>query len=287
MTIRNPVEWSVDQFKHAALAFETAGRVGRRTLDTLHTPPPAVRRITLADLGYALGRGLDDFTAFRTDVIFVCVFYPLAGLVLARLAFGYQLLHLVFPLASGFALIGPFVAVGLNEMSRRREAGVEVGWADALAVVRSPSFGSIVLLGLLLMVIFLLCLVAAWAISTVTLGPETPASVVSFVRDVFTTDAGWIMIGAGIGVGFLFAVLVLAISVVSFPMLLAREVGVDTAILTSIRAVMANPVPMAGWGLIVAGGLLLGSLPFFLGLIVVMPVLGHATWHLYREVVAD
>jgi uncharacterized membrane protein len=287
MTIRNPVEWSVDQFKHAALAFETAGRVGRRTLDTLHTPPPAVRRIALADLGYALGRGLDDFTAFRTDVIFVCVFYPLAGLVLARLAFGYQLLHLVFPLASGFALIGPFVAVGLNEMSRRREAGVEVGWADALAVVRSPSFGSIVLLGLLLMVIFLLWLAAAWAIYMVTLGPETPASVASFVRDVFTTDAGWIMIGAGIGVGFLFALLVLAISIVSFPLLLDREVGVDTAMLTSIRAVIANPVPMAGWGVIVAAGLVLGSLPFFLGLIVVMPVLGHATWHLYREVVAD
>jgi uncharacterized membrane protein len=287
MTIRNPVEWSVDQFKHAALAFETAGRVGRRTLDTLHTPPPAVRRLRLADLGNALGKGVDDFTAFRTDVIFVCVFYPLAGLVLARLAFGYQLLQLVFPLASGFALIGPFVAVGLNEMSRRREGGVEVGWADALAIVRSPSFGSIVLLGLLLMVIFLLWLTAAWAIYMVTLGPEPPVSVASFVRDVFTTNAGWVMIGAGIGVGFLFALLVLAISVVSFPLLLDREVGVDTAIRTSLRTVIANPGPMAGWGMIVAGGLVLGSLPFFLGLIVVMPVLGHATWHLYREVVAS
>lgn len=285
MTIRNPVEWSVDQFKHAALALESAGRVGRRTLDTLHSPPPAVRRIALADLGDVLAKGIDDFAAFRTDVIFVCVFYPLAGLVLARLAFGYQLLHLVFPLASGFALIGPFVAVGLNEMSRRREAGREVGWADALAVVRSPSFGSIVLLGLLLMAIFLLWLAAAWGIYAVTLGPAPPASVASFLRDVFTTDAGWIMIGAGIGVGFLFALLVLAISVVSFPLLLDREAGVDTAIVTSIRAVNANPVPMAGWGLIVAGGLLLGSIPLFLGLIVVMPVLGHATWHLYREVV--
>jgi uncharacterized membrane protein len=286
MTIRNPVEWSVDQFKHAAFAFETAGRVGRRTLETLHTPPPAVRRITLADLGYALGRGVDDFTAFRTDVIFVCVFYPLAGLVLARLAFGYQMLQFVFPLASGFALIGPFVAVGLNEMSRRREAGIEVGWADALAVVRSPSFGAIVLLGLLLMVIFLLWLVAAWAIYMVTLGPEPPVSVASFVRDVFTTNPGWVMMGAGISIGFLFALLVLAISVVSFPLLLDREVGVDTAIRTSLRVVIANPSTMAGWGLIVAGGLVLGSLPFFLGLIVVMPVLGHATWHLYREVVA-
>jgi uncharacterized membrane protein len=285
MTIRNPVEWSVDQFKHAAVALESAGRVGRRTLDTLHSPPPAVRRITVADLGDVVARGIDDFTAFRTDVIFVCVLYPLAGLVLARLAFGYNLLPLVFPLASGFALIGPFVAVGLNEMSRRREAGREVIWADALAVVRSPSFGAIVLLGLLLMAIFLLWLAAAWGIYAITLGPAPPVSVTSFVRDVLTTDAGWVMIGAGIGVGFLFALLVLAISVVSFPLLLDREVGVDTAILTSVRAVMTNPGPMAGWGLIVAGGLLIGSLPFFLGLVVVMPVLGHATWHLYREVV--
>jgi uncharacterized membrane protein len=285
MTIRNPVEWGVDQLKHAALALETAGRVGRRTLDTLHSPPPAVRRITLASLGDVLAKGIDDFTTFRTDVVFVCVLYPLAGLVLARLAFGYNLLPLVFPLASGFALIGPFVAVGLNEMSRRREWGGEVTWADAIAVVRSPAFGAIVLLGLLLMGLFLLWLLAAWAIYAVTLGPAPPASVASFISDVFTTNAGWTMIAAGIGVGFLFALLVLAISVVSFPLLLDRAAGVDTAILTSVRAVTTNPVPMAAWGLIVAGGLLLGSIPLFLGLIVVMPVLGHATWHLYREMV--
>ena len=94
------------------------------------------------------------------------------------------------------------------------------------------------------------------------------------------------MIGVGCGVGFLFAVLAFAISVVSFPLLLDREAGVDTAVLTSIRAVIANPAAMAAWGLIVAGGLVIGSIPFFLGLIVVMPVLGHSTWHLYREVVA-
>ena len=285
MTIRNPVEWSVDQFRHAALAFESAGRVGRRTLDTLHSPPPAVRRITTSDLREVLAAGLDDFAAFRTDVIFVCVFYPLVGLVLARLAFGYDMLPLVFPLASGFALVGPLAAVGLNEMSRRREAGLEAGWADAIAVMRLPSFGSIVVLGLVLMGIFLLWLLAAKVIYELTLGPQPPASIASFIHDVFATGAGWTMILVGIGVGFLFALLVLAISVVSFPLLLDREAGVDTAILTSIRVVSTNPVPMAAWGLIIAGSLVLGSIPFFLGLIVVMPVLGHATWHLYRAVV--
>ena len=113
MAIRNPVEWGVDQFRHAASAVESAGRAGRRTRENLHSPPPAIRRIRVGDLGDVLAKGLDDFAAYRTDVIFLCVFYPLVGLVLARLAFGYDLLPLIFPLASGFALVGPFAAVGL------------------------------------------------------------------------------------------------------------------------------------------------------------------------------
>jgi uncharacterized membrane protein len=285
VTIRNPVEWGVDQFKHAALAFESAGRVGRRTRENLHSPPPAVRRIAVADLKTILAKGYEDFAEFRVDVAFLCVIYPLVGLLLARLAFGYDLLPLVFPLASGFALVGPFAAIGINEMSRLREAGMAATWGDALGVVRSPSFGGIVVLGLLLMAIFLLWLVAAQVIYQMTLGPEPPASVASFIQAVFTTDRGWVMIVVGVGVGFLFALLVLAISAVSFPLLLDREVGVDTAILTSIRALITNPAPMAAWGLIVAGSLVIGSLAFLFGLIIVMPVLGHATWHLYRALV--
>ena len=116
---------------------------------------------------------------------------------------------------------------------------------------------------------------------------DEPASAAGFVRDVFTTAAGWTMIGVGIGIGFLFAAAVLAISVVSVPLMLDRDVGLAHAIGTSLRAVMANPGPMAVWGLVVALALVLGSIPLFLGLIVVMPVLGHATWHLYRRIVAE
>jgi uncharacterized membrane protein len=285
MTIRNPIEWASDQFKLVGLVVGSASRAGIGTEAELEAPLPEVRQIGIADLKDVLARGFGDFAAYRTDVIFLCVVYPVIGLILGRLAFGYGTLPLLFPLASGFALIGPFAAVGLYEMSRRREQGGNVAWPDAFGVIGSRSFGAIVVLGLLLIIIFLLWLIAAESIYEITLGPEPPASLGSFVRDVLTTRAGWALIVVGCGVGFLFAVVALMISVVSFPLLLDREVGLGTAVWTSVRAVIVNPVPMAAWGLIVAAGLVIGSIPLFLGLIIVMPVLGHATWHLYRKVV--
>ncbi|HZU91265.1 MAG TPA: DUF2189 domain-containing protein [Stellaceae bacterium] len=285
MTIRNPIEWSMDQFRLAAVAAGSIGRAGQRAGER-EEPLPQIRRIAAADLVEVLRKGGDDFAAYRSDVIFLCLIYPVVGLVLARLAFGYAMLPLIFPLASGFALVGPLAAIGLYEMSRRREIGAHVSWPDAFGVVRSRSFGAIVALGLLLIAIFALWILAAAIIYRLTLGPAPPTGIASFIRDVFTTDRGWTMIGVGIGVGFLFACLVLAISVVSFPLLLDRDVGFATAVATSVRVVVANPGAMALWGFIVAAGLVIGSIPLLLGLILVMPVLGHATWHLYRKAVA-
>jgi uncharacterized membrane protein len=285
LTIRNPVEWSVDQVKRAAEAVDAAGRAVRGAQAELHSPLPAVARIGTADLRVALAEGLADFAACRTDVVVLCLIYPVLGLVLFRLAAGLQTLPLLFPLASGFALVGPFAALGLYEISRRREIGRAVGWADAFGVVRAPAIAAIVLLGLALIAMFLLWLAAAEAIYLLTLGPEAPASFGVFVHDVLFTRAGWIMIAVGIGVGFLFAVVVLAIGAVSFPLLLDRGGGLDTAVATSVHAVLANPGPMALWGLLVAAALVVGSIPLFLGLAVVVPVLGHATWHLYRRLV--
>jgi uncharacterized membrane protein len=280
--IRNPIEWGWGQL---SLAATTVGSLPRSLRGSDYASPPAVRRIDAGDLKDALSKGLDDFEAYRTDVIFLCLIYPLVGIVLVWLTFGYDMLPLLFPLASGFALIGPVAAVGLYEMSRRREQGVRITWMDAFGVLRSPGFGAILVLGLVLVAIFVLWLLTASLIYQLTLGPELPVSISAFVREMFTTRAGWAMIVAGVGVGFLFAVLVLTISVVSFPLLLDRDVGLPTAVSTSIRAVLTNPGPMAVWGLIVAGSLVIGSIPAFLGLIVVMPVLGHATWHLYRKLV--
>ncbi|HJS30375.1 MAG TPA: DUF2189 domain-containing protein [Alphaproteobacteria bacterium] len=284
--IRNPVEWVWDLLKETSVAAETTFRSVRGSDETRLAAPPQVRQIALADLRDVLARGFSDFGAYRTDVIFLSLIYPLIGLVLMYVAFDYRLLPLIFPLASGFALVGPIAAVGLYEMSRRREQGLEASWADAFGVVRSPAFGAILILGLALVVIFLFWMLAAYGVYELTLGPEPPTSIEAFVADVLSTAAGWTMIVVGFGVGFLFAVLVLSISVVSFPLLLDRDVGLYTAVTTSVRAVWANPVPMAAWGLIVAGGLVLGSIPFLVGLGIVMPVLGHATWHLYRKVIA-
>ncbi|HJQ55492.1 MAG TPA: DUF2189 domain-containing protein [Vineibacter sp.] len=285
-TIRNPIEWGNDALKQAATALTTSARAMGGTEEGRALAPPVVRRIEVTDLREVLAKGFSDFGACRTDVIFLCLVYPIAGLILARAAFGADLLPLLFPLASGFALIGPVAGVGLYEMSRRRERGEEVSWAAAFGVVGAPSFGSIIVLALALGALFVLWLVAAQIIYNLTLGPAPPASIEAFLRDVFLTGAGWTMIVVGMGVGFLFAVAALAISVVSFPMLVDRGVSLGTAVGTSIRAVTSNLVPMAAWGLIVAAGLVLASIPFFVGLIVVMPVLGHATWHLYRKVVA-
>lgn len=284
-TIKNPIEWTGAQLAQTAHGLASAYRSLHHIQETIHSPAPDVRRISAGDVLDALARGFDDLGAYRSDVIFLCVVYAVVGLVLARLAFGMSMLPLVFPLMSGFAIVGPFAAVGLYEMSRRREQGVEAVWANAFDVFRAPSAGAIFALGLLLIAIFLLWLLAAWIVYEHTLGPERPVSVLSFVHDVFLTDRGHTMIVAGVGIGALFAVLAMAISIVSFPLLVDRDIGLDTAIGTSVRAVFANPLPMLLWGAIVTAGLAVGSMPFFVGLVVVLPVLGHATWHLYRKLI--
>jgi uncharacterized membrane protein len=246
---------------------------------------PVVRTITLSDLQDALRLGWEDFMAVPSHAIILCAIYPVLGLVLARAVFGYSILPLLFPLAAGFAILGPFAALGLYELSYRRERGEQASAADALEVLRSPSFGAMLGLGALLLALFVVWIATAQAIYVATFGYESAAGIPDFARRVLTTSQGWWLIVVGCGVGFLFALVALCISVVSFPLMLDRHAGAADAMTTSIQAVARNPVPMAAWGLIVAVLLVVGSLPFFLGLAIVVPLLGHATWHLYRKVI--
>jgi uncharacterized membrane protein len=252
--------------------------------EAFHTPP-VVRRIGVADLMDALARGIDDFNAMPSQAVFLCLIYPVAGLLVGSLTFGYGMLPLLYPLVTGFALLGPFAAIGLYELSRERERGLEPDLNQAFDFIHLPSFGAIAALGILLLVIFGVWLAVAQAIYVANFGYAPISSINDFAGKVLTTPAGWSLIVVGNGVGFLFALLVLAISAISFPLLLDRDVGAVDAVMTSLRAVRENPVTMGLWGLIVAGLLLLGSLPFLVGLAVVLPVLGHATWHLYRKII--
>jgi uncharacterized membrane protein len=244
-----------------------------------------VRKISFSDLGDALRLGWEDFKAVPTHAVVLCVIYPVLGLVLFRLVIGYSVLPLLFPLAAGFTLIGPFAALGLYELSRRRERGEEAAAWDAMQVLRAPSFGAMLELGILLLVLFGTWIAAADAIYIATFGHAPAATIPDFATRVLTTPEGWSLIIVGCGVGFLFAVVALCVSVVSFPLMLDRHATAIDAIRTSLRAVRENPFAMAVWGLIVAVLLAIGSLPAFVGLAVVLPVLGHATWHLYRKLV--
>jgi uncharacterized membrane protein len=248
-------------------------------------PLPRVRSITPRDLFDALAKGWDDFTAMPTHALFVTLIYPIAGLIIAIAASGANLLWLVYPIATGFALIGPVAAVGLYELSRRREQGLDTSWSHAFDLLQANSFRSIAALGLILLALFATWIGVAQTIYWYYFGYAVPASIDAFTRQVLETDAGHRMILIGNAVGFLFALVAFVISVVAFPLLIDRQIGAAAAAATSVKAVLRNPVTMALWGVIVAAALLLGSLPFFVGLAIVIPVLGHATWHLYRKVV--
>ncbi len=280
-TIGNPAAW-VLEILTGSLGF---AQEAIHDIRGDHSAPPEVARLELDDLRLALRKGWEDFGALRTDVIFIVVLYPIVGLVLSAFAFQRDLLPLLFPLMSGFALLGPIAAVGLYEMSRRRERGEPSGYVAAIGAMGSPAIGAILTIGLGLFLVFVIWVLAAYLIFTLTLGPESPASALAFVSEIFTTGAGWTMLILGCGIGFLFAAVTLATTVVSIPLLLDRHVGVAVAVATSLEVTRRNPLVVATWGLIVAASLIVATIPVFLGLILVFPILGHATWHLYRRAV--
>lgn len=246
---------------------------------------PEIRRINITDVTDALRLGLRDFWAKPSHLIFLCLIYPLIGGVLIMWASGGNALQLVYPIMSGFALLGPLAAISLYEISRRREQKLDTSLVQAFSVWKSPFLPSIAAVGAMLVALYAAWLFSAQLIYQSIYGPEAPASFLAFLGDVLTTGRGWTLIIIGNAVGFVFALIALATTVIAFPLLLDRDIGAFLAIETSVKALLTNPVPMLFWGLIVSIGLLLGSLPFLVGLAIVLPVLGHATWHLYRKTI--
>lgn len=247
--------------------------------------PHAVRQITNADLNWALSQGWKDFNAKRGDILVLAVLYPVLGLLTAVVALNDRLLPVFFPLVAGLSVMGPAVAAGFYEIARRRGLGISSSWRYFFDPLRGRSRTPLVILTLMSLTLFGAWIAAAWIIYQMTLAQVGPMTVAGGFEQLFSTPEGLNLVIIGNLVGAGFAVLTVLLTLVSFPMVVDRPVDAGTAVATSVRAVTSNLPVVASWGLRVAGLLVLGSLPFFIGLAVVLPVLGYATWHLYTRMV--
>ncbi len=244
-----------------------------------------VRALTPADLRWALAAGWDDFRALRGDILFLPLIYAAIGFVAAAVAFNRDLFPLIFPMAAGFALVGPIAAAGFYEIARRREAGLDTSWFHFLDPMSGRSRLPLLFLAAMLAGLFLLWVAVAQGIYGQTLGRLGPSTPGAFLSALFTTPEGWRMILLGNLAGAGFALAALIVSAFSFPMVVDRAVDPLAAVMTSVRAFAKSPMTMLRWGATVAAILLLASIPLFIGLMVALPVLGYATWHLYTRAV--
>jgi uncharacterized membrane protein len=248
-------------------------------------PHSRARMLSSEDLDWALARGWDDFKSKRGDILLLPIIYVVGGLVAAWFAFNADLFRLLFPLVAGFALVGPAAAAGFYEIARRREAGVDTSWWHFLDPLKSRALVPLATLTVMLAAIFLVWLGTADALYRMTLGRLAPDSPAAFLTGLFGTPEGWTLILIGNAVGALIATLTLAVAAISFPMVVDRPVDAATAVATSLRVFARNPMTMLNWGIRVGVILALAALPLLVGLIVALPVLGYATWHLYTRAV--
>jgi uncharacterized membrane protein len=246
---------------------------------------PFVRVITVNDVNQAWERGVRDFQAAPSFGLAFGAFYAFAGIAIVSSTTALGLSYLAYPLSAGFALIGPFAAVGLYEVSRSLEAGAEVSWRRVLRIVVEQRNRQLAWMALVVLFVFIIWMYQVQLLLTLFVGFRSFATLEEFLVVLTTTPEGVAFLLLGNAVGVLLSLMLFCLTVVSFPLLLDHDFDFVTAMITSVRAVVVNPAPMLGWGFTVGVLLVLASLPFFLGLIVVLPIVGHATWHLYRAVV--
>jgi len=246
---------------------------------------PVVRPIAAADIAEALALGLRDFQAKPLYGLAFGVLYAAGGIVILLCLTAFGMVYLAYPLAAGFALIGPFVAIGLYEVSRRRESGLPVSVLEIWSTVTSRS--EIGWMAFVTLFIFVIWMYQVRLLIALLIGLNASfSSLHEFVAVVLTTNEGLIFLAVGNMVGAALSLILFSLTVVSFPLLLDRDADFITAMITSVRSVVTSPLPMIGWAAVIVVLLIVSALPYFLGLIITLPILGHATWHLYRRIVA-
>jgi uncharacterized membrane protein len=247
---------------------------------------PTVNEIGFADLQDVLKKGLADFLAAPQFGLFFGGVFALGGIVIALSLTVWDIPWMIYPVAIGFPLVGPFVAVGLYEVSRRREAGQPLVWSEILGVIWLQRQRELAWMAFVMLFVFWVWMYQVRLLIAVILSRASFSTLERFLDVLFTTSSGWIFLTVGHIVGAVLALVMFSITVVSIPLLLDREADFVTAMITSVKTVVSSPAPMIVWGIFVTLAVIFSSVPLFLGLLVMLPILGHATWHLYRKVVA-
>ena len=247
-----------------------------------YRPPPKVRDVSFSEIVNAAGRGMTDFRTARLKSIFFGLVYALGGIAVVLSATWLDMPWISYPLATGFLLLGPFAAVGLYEISRRLETGEPLAFGEILSVMYAQRSREIGWMSFVVLFFFICWMYQVRLLLALFLGFEPIDTFTGFLQTVFTTGPGLMFLLVGHVVGAILSAVLFSLSVISFPILLDRDVDFITAMIASVQTVVKNPLAMLGWAAIVVILLIVGSLPMFLGMIVILPVLGHTTWHLYR-----
>ena len=251
-----------------------------------HRAPPVVREISFTDIVECLGAGMRDFRAAPLFGLFFGVVYAAAGWALLYLFYTLEVNYYVYPMATGFAMVAPFVAAGLYEVSRRLERGDPLSWTSVLTSVRTAGGKDLGWMVVVTTFAYIIWLDVAIALYVIFYGLK-PLSLYELIQAIITTPMGALFFVIGNTVGLALSLVVFSITAVSFPLLFDRDVDFVTAMITSVKTVLANPRPMIMWCAIIGGLFAISILSVFVALIGVLPVLGHATWHLYRRVIED
>ncbi|MEJ8476179.1 DUF2189 domain-containing protein [Roseibium algae] len=246
---------------------------------------PIVLEITLNDVIDALSAGLQDFRKAPVYGLAFGAFFAIGGILIVLTAAAFNMSYLSYPLAAGFVLIGPFAAVGIYEVSRRLERNEALSWGTIFRTMWDQKGRELSWMAFVVLFIQIMWMYQVRLLLAIFMGFRSFASFGEFISEIVNTPEGLMFLAIGHVVGAILSLILLSLTVISFPLLLEEDRDFITAMITSVKAVVVSPVPMISWAIVVTITLIVSIAPAFIGLVVTLPVLGHTTWHLYRKCV--